>query len=883
MADERPYLSVVVTARNDDHGGNLLGRMQAFVNGWVGQCKRHRLTSELIFVEWNPPGDRPHLVDALHWPEDLGPCRVRIFQVPSDLHRRYIHAEALPLYQMMAKNAGIRRARGRFVLATNIDIIFSDELAGFLAKRKLQPGRMYRIDRHDVMPDVPIDGIEEQLAYCRTHLIRINAREGTFNLTPHGRRASNPNDIAAIDSGITFGRGWFPVEWVSATENFRWAATYAELELAPPSPDVRHLRLDIEPGPGAGKDPLEVLLMGAKGEQFARATLYSRGVLKVPVEGMAGGAPFVIRFRVLNGGRSIALDTRILEFRVFRCDWDLETEEEPITLPPVEAPECDHDAEAQDTEAKEEAITPPPTPEIQAQEGDSDTETPEEPVAPAPLPEIQTQVCDRDAETPEEPITPPPLPEIQAQEGDSEAEASEEAITPVPLPEIQTQERDRDAETTEEPITPPPPLEIRTQERDYDAETPEEPIGQSSIPVGRASRNLSLWARFQRFLERVAYGEDIILVPVAVPLWVRRVLRFYVVNGGFTGLLRHGIKRGKIEPAPTSILATQRSVSPTNQQPVLLQMIAATPPIEISTDPPQAPLEAITATPPSEISADPQEAPPETIAATPPIEISADPLPAPPDTIAAMEPIEISADSTPAPLDAIAPMAPIEISADSTPAPLDTIAPMAPSEISADSTPAPLDTIAATPPSEISADPQEAPPDTIAAIAPSEISEDPLQAPLNTIAATPHIEISPNLQQAQLHTNGCGDFTLMALENWLDLRGYPEFDTFSMHLDSIFCFSAHYSGVVEEVLEEPLRIYHIEHGTGSGWTPEGQAKLFARIAERGLSMIENPEVIGWAKQMQKLRCPMIFNLKNWGLADFNLPETKVPSSFVKSV
>src|ERR1700693_4188981 len=177
MTDERPYISVVVTARNDDHGGNLLGRMQAFVNGWIAQVKRRRLASELIFVEWNPPEDRPPLVDALRWPEDLGPCRVRIIQVPPDLHRRYAQAVALPLYQMMAKNVGIRRARGRFVLATNIDIIFSDELVGFLAERKLETRRMYRIDRHDVMPDVPIDGIEEQLAYCRTHLIRINARE----------------------------------------------------------------------------------------------------------------------------------------------------------------------------------------------------------------------------------------------------------------------------------------------------------------------------------------------------------------------------------------------------------------------------------------------------------------------------------------------------------------------------------------------------------------------------------------------------------------------------------------------------------------------------------------------------------------------------------
>jgi hypothetical protein len=33
---------------------------------------------------------------------------------------------------------------------------------------------MYRIDRHDVMSDVPVDGtLDEQLAYCRSHVIRV--------------------------------------------------------------------------------------------------------------------------------------------------------------------------------------------------------------------------------------------------------------------------------------------------------------------------------------------------------------------------------------------------------------------------------------------------------------------------------------------------------------------------------------------------------------------------------------------------------------------------------------------------------------------------------------------------------------------------------------
>lgn len=201
-----PYLSVVAASRNDDHGGSLLRRMQTFVNAFIAQCRRHGLSAELILVEWNPPADRPPLAEALQWPRDLGPCRVRIIEVPPALHQRYQHAAALPLYQMIAKNVGIRRARGRFVLASNIDILFNDELMHFLAENKLDPDRMYRMDRYDAMADVPVDASpDQQLAYCQTHLLRINLREGTMPLTPTGEFV----DKQAPD-GISFGRGWYP-------------------------------------------------------------------------------------------------------------------------------------------------------------------------------------------------------------------------------------------------------------------------------------------------------------------------------------------------------------------------------------------------------------------------------------------------------------------------------------------------------------------------------------------------------------------------------------------------------------------------------------------------------------------------------------------------
>lgn len=179
----RPYLSIVATARNDNHGGGLLHRMQLFVENVVGQCNRHGIDAELVLVEWNPPADRPRLADALTWPEDTGSCRVRIIEVPHEVHASLRHAERLPLFQMIAKNVGIRRAEGDFVLVTNIDLLFSDALMTWIARRRLEHGVLYRTDRYDtdaeLAPGAPVD---EQLSAAERRVIRIHRRDGTLDL-----------------------------------------------------------------------------------------------------------------------------------------------------------------------------------------------------------------------------------------------------------------------------------------------------------------------------------------------------------------------------------------------------------------------------------------------------------------------------------------------------------------------------------------------------------------------------------------------------------------------------------------------------------------------------------------------------------------------------
>jgi hypothetical protein len=109
---------------------------------------------------------------------------VRIIEVPPGLHARFEHSGRLPIFQMIAKNVGIRRARAPFVLATNVDLLFSDGVMRELGSRGLRRGRVYRVDRYDVEAGVPVDGpVTDQLRWCSEHVLRVNSRRGTADLT----------------------------------------------------------------------------------------------------------------------------------------------------------------------------------------------------------------------------------------------------------------------------------------------------------------------------------------------------------------------------------------------------------------------------------------------------------------------------------------------------------------------------------------------------------------------------------------------------------------------------------------------------------------------------------------------------------------------------
>lgn len=175
---ERPYLTVITPCRNDDHGGNLLQRMEVALSGLLEQLERYRIDSEVIFVEWNPPVDKPLLKDVVKWSNDrLRYCTIRVLEVPSSIHQRYEGFDRIPMNVIVAMNCGIRRARGEFILPRPADLIYSEELVAHIAQKSLRENERYRIDRCDVDRDVVrLNTLKERVDYCQRNVIKANVQ-----------------------------------------------------------------------------------------------------------------------------------------------------------------------------------------------------------------------------------------------------------------------------------------------------------------------------------------------------------------------------------------------------------------------------------------------------------------------------------------------------------------------------------------------------------------------------------------------------------------------------------------------------------------------------------------------------------------------------------
>jgi hypothetical protein len=151
MTAPAPYLSIVITGRNDDFGGDFNGRFFRSLRFNHDRLTEAGVSHEFVLVEWRPIAGVPNLTTLLtkEFP-DLGPDQLQCYVVDPAYHDALSLNPRLQFQEFIAKNVGIRRARGRFLLTTNTDIYLSRGVVDRLASRALEDGILYRAARCDL-------------------------------------------------------------------------------------------------------------------------------------------------------------------------------------------------------------------------------------------------------------------------------------------------------------------------------------------------------------------------------------------------------------------------------------------------------------------------------------------------------------------------------------------------------------------------------------------------------------------------------------------------------------------------------------------------------------------------------------------------------------
>ena len=137
----KPLVAAVVVGRNDDYMSDFRERLEATLEWNI----RH-LVDEAIFVEWNPPPDRPLLGPVLA----ARFSNLRAYVVPPEIHLAICENKNIPLLEYHAKNVGIRRAKAPWIISTNADAAFGLDSVRAILNSELSPQVAWTTQRADI-------------------------------------------------------------------------------------------------------------------------------------------------------------------------------------------------------------------------------------------------------------------------------------------------------------------------------------------------------------------------------------------------------------------------------------------------------------------------------------------------------------------------------------------------------------------------------------------------------------------------------------------------------------------------------------------------------------------------------------------------------------
>lgn len=168
-----PKISIVAVGRNDNYGGDFKIRLESFINWTHKHLVLSEICSEIIFVNYNPIEGTP-IEQFISWPRSNSKVKIRIITVPPTVHEAIVSKlgiKDVPVLEYIAKNVGIRRAKGEFILAANPDILLSESL--FSKLNHLSKSNYYRVNRLDYDGDFNFSSDKSLYSQLRKYVSTI--------------------------------------------------------------------------------------------------------------------------------------------------------------------------------------------------------------------------------------------------------------------------------------------------------------------------------------------------------------------------------------------------------------------------------------------------------------------------------------------------------------------------------------------------------------------------------------------------------------------------------------------------------------------------------------------------------------------------------------
>ncbi len=175
-----PYLSVILQGCNGDIGGDFNERL------FAATSYNHRLLEaagvdyELVFVEWRPVPGRELLGDLLRTElPEIAP-RLTTYEVDERYHAAFSQNPQLELHEFIAKNVGIRRAAGSYILTTSTDTYLSGDIGNLIGRRMLRPMTVYRATRVDLQLHLDRTNVNESALSDPRNWATVNVLKPPF-------------------------------------------------------------------------------------------------------------------------------------------------------------------------------------------------------------------------------------------------------------------------------------------------------------------------------------------------------------------------------------------------------------------------------------------------------------------------------------------------------------------------------------------------------------------------------------------------------------------------------------------------------------------------------------------------------------------------------